>query len=107
MFVGKGYLAEGLFKLNVIANSFNNNINKASTYFVDYSNLWHARLGHVNCRSLRRMDNLGLIPKCDISVGVKCEICTESKFASQTFKYAHGRSNEVLGLIHSDLYDFR
>ncbi|CAL8988835.1 unnamed protein product, partial [Prunus brigantina] len=44
MFVGKGYLADGLFKLNVSANLINNNMNKASVYIVDSSSLWHSRL---------------------------------------------------------------
>ena len=50
MFVGKGCLADGLFKLNVIANAMNE-INNASAYIVDSSNLWHSRLGHVNFHS--------------------------------------------------------
>ncbi|CAL8121383.1 unnamed protein product [Prunus armeniaca] len=48
MFVGKGYLADGLFKLNVIGNDAFNKINKVSVYFAESSNIWHARLGHVN-----------------------------------------------------------
>ncbi|XP_070675719.1 uncharacterized protein [Malus domestica] len=34
------------FKLNVFANAMNE-INNASAYIVDSSNLWHSRLGHV------------------------------------------------------------
>ncbi|CAL8121323.1 unnamed protein product [Prunus armeniaca] len=48
LFVGKGYLADGLFKLNVIGNGAFNKINKVSVYFAESSNIWHARLGHVN-----------------------------------------------------------
>lgn len=46
MYIGKRYLTEGLFKLNVITivmiESF------ASSYLLESNNLWHARLGHVN-----------------------------------------------------------
>ena len=39
-FVGKGYLSEGLFKLNVIADvAINNKINKASVYLLESSEL--------------------------------------------------------------------
>ena len=48
MFVGKGYLTEGLFKLNVITISNNNNKNDASAYLTESCNLWHKRLGHIN-----------------------------------------------------------
>ncbi|KAM1493880.1 hypothetical protein ACFX10_025604 [Malus domestica] len=107
MFVGKGYLAEGLFKLNVIVDVSMNNINKASVYSVESIELWHARLGHINYRSMHRMANLGLIPKHAIDFNKKCEICVESKFARQTFKSVLNKSSELLDLIHSDLCDFK
>ena len=108
MYVGKGYLADGLFKLNVmVTNALNNNNNNASTYIVDSFNLWHARLGHVNKRSIHRMVNLNLLPKFDINMHEKCEVCSESKFARQSFKSIQERSNELLSLIHSDLCDFK
>ena len=108
MYVGKGYLADGLFKLNVmVTNALNNNNNNASAYIVDSFNLWHARLGHVNKRSIHRMVNLNLLPKFDINMHEKCEVCSESKFARQSFKSIQERSNELLSLIHSDLCDFK
>ncbi|GJR89959.1 DNA polymerase zeta catalytic subunit-like protein [Tanacetum coccineum] len=68
VYVGKGYLDGGLFKLsvltddNVIKNS-NAGISTASVYMIDHSLLWHSILGHVNFRSLQRMINLGMLPK--------------------------------------------
>ncbi|GJZ55514.1 pol polyprotein [Tanacetum coccineum] len=64
MYVGKGNLDEGLFKLSVVTddNAINNNnvgTSTASVYTIDPSFLWHSRLGHVNFRSLQRMINLG------------------------------------------------
>ena len=107
MYVGKGYLAEGLFKLNVlVTNTINNNKN-ASTYIVDSFVLWHGRLGHINNRSIYRMVSLNLLPKFDVKTHIKCEVCTESKFARQSFKYVQERSNELLSMIHSDLCDFK
>ena len=48
MYVGKGYMSGGMWKLNVmtIIKSY---MNKASTstYILESSNLWHVRLGHV------------------------------------------------------------
>ena len=107
MYVGKGYLTEGLFKLNVLVTNTMNNNKNTSVYIVDSFVLWHARLGHVNNRSIYRMVNLNLLPKFDININNKCEICTESKFARQSFKSVQERSNELLSLIHSDLCDFK
>ncbi|KAF3637698.1 Actin-depolymerizing factor 2 [Capsicum annuum] len=50
MFVGKGYVANGMFKLNIE----NRNI---SVYLVKYLDLWHERLGHVNFKSIQLMAN--------------------------------------------------
>ena len=62
VFVGKGYLHEGLFKLSVVNNDVAANVykNKAdsssasSVYMIDLPfYLWHSRLGHVNFRSIK------------------------------------------------------
>ena len=70
-FVGKGYMSEGLFKLNVFNdNVIASTINKSfmsSTYIVESCELWHSRLGHVNYRSMYKMTNLVLLPKIDIN----------------------------------------
>ena len=96
MYVGKGYLAEGMFKLNVIVINAINKNNNAYVYIVNFFYLWHTRLGHVNNRSIHRMINLNLLPKFNIDIHNSCKICTESKFARQSFKSVREMSNELL-----------
>ena len=60
MYVGKGYVSDGLFKLNVM--TIINKNNKSSVYMLESSNLWHGRLGHVNYDTLCRLINLDHIP---------------------------------------------
>jgi len=50
VYVGKVYLCEGLFKLNVIAIA--NNKSSISAYLLESSGLWHERLRHVNYKTL-------------------------------------------------------
>nr|GEY67043.1 polyprotein, putative [Tanacetum cinerariifolium] len=111
MHVEKGYLDEGLFKLSVVTNDNVINNNNAGTsivfmYMIDPSFLWHSRLGHVIFCSLQRMINLGMLPKCSKDKISKCEICVESKFTSHSHKSVK-KSNEILGLIHTGLCDFK
>ena len=49
MYVGNGYVNDGLFKLNVMTlkPKINNEAN-FSAYLLESSNLWHDRLGHIN-----------------------------------------------------------
>lgn len=123
VYVGKGYLSEGLFKVSVKplyygvetpnndvtdvnVNTVTGNNSPTSMYMHDVSLLWHSRLGHVNFCSMQRMIKLGMLPKCSFDKSKKCEICIESKFTQQPHKSVQ-KSNEILGLIHSDLCDFR
>ena len=43
------------------------NKNSASVYLLELSDLWHARLGHLNYKALRKLVNLEVLPdfKCD------------------------------------------
>ena len=63
MYVGKGYMSDSLWKLNVMT-IIKLDMNKASisTYMIESSNLWHGRLGHVNYGTLRKLINLNHIP---------------------------------------------
>ena len=110
MYVGKGYMSNGLFKMNVmtvvppIKNI--NNKNTSSAYMLESSNVWHGRLGHVNYDTLRRLINMECLPKFQIDPNHKCEICVESKLTRTSFQSIE-RSSEPLELIHSDICDMK
>jgi len=59
IYVGKGYLTEGLFKLNVMVVDSMNKI-VASSYLLESNDLWHIRLGHINYKTLRKLINFNL-----------------------------------------------
>ena len=50
MYVGKGYLTEALYKMNVMTVEMNKSLN--SFYLIESYDLWHERLGHVNFKTL-------------------------------------------------------
>ena len=110
MYVGKGYMSNGLFKMNVmtvvppIKNT--NKKNTSSAYMLESSNVWHGRLGHVNYNTLRRLINMECLPNFKIDPNHKCEICVESKLTRTSFQSIE-RSSEPLELIHSDICDLK
>ena len=59
MYVRKGYMSDGMWKVNVIS-IIKSDMNKASTFasILESSNIWHGRLGHVNDDTLQRLINL-------------------------------------------------
>ena len=105
MHVGKGYLSNGPFKMNVMTVT-DNNKGASSVYMLESSNVWHGRLGHVNYYTLYRLINLNLLLKFKIDFNHKCEICVEAKMARASFKSIE-RSTEPPDLIHSDICDMK
>ena len=59
MYVGKGYMSNGIFKMNVMTvvppTKNINNKNTSPAYMLESSNVWHGRLGHVNYDTLRKL----------------------------------------------------
>ena len=104
MYVGNGYLSDGLFKLNVMTINNNNN-NDSSAYLLESDNLWHARLGHVNYKSLQKMINMEIFSKFECNKS-KCQVCVESKFAKHLYNSVE-RNSEPLDLIHTDICDMK
>ncbi|BBH02484.1 NOL1/NOP2/sun family protein [Prunus dulcis] len=79
MYVGKGYLTDGHFKMNVMTVVHKVNNNKVSSaYMLESSDLWHGRLGHVNYDKLCQLIHMELIPKFHIDFHNKCETCVEA-----------------------------
>lgn len=95
VFVGKGYVSDGMYKLS---------LNKSGdfAYVVDVdSNLWHARLGHIGKTSLKFMAKNGFI-SCKSFDDQKCEVCIQSKMSKKPFPRVE-RNTELLELLHSDI----
>ena len=107
MYVGKGYMSGGMWKLNVMT-IIKSDMNKASSsaYILESSNLWHGRLGHVNYDTLRKLINLNHIPTFQIDAKHKCETCVETKLTKSSFQNIE-RHTELLDLIHSDICDLK
>ena len=110
MYVGKGYMSNELFKMNVMTVVPPiKNINKKSmspAYMLESSNVWHGRLGHVNYDTLHRLTNMECLPNFKIDPNHKCEICVESKLTRTSFQSIE-RSSEPLELIHLDICDLK
>ena len=102
MYVRKGYMNDGMWKLNVMT-IIKSSMNKTSTfvYMLESSNLWNDILGHINYDAFRRLINLNHIPVFQIDVKPKCEICVEAELTRSFFQRVE-RHIEPLDLIHND-----
>ena len=102
IYVGKGYMSNGLFKMNVMTIvSYFNSKNTSSAYMLESYNIWH-----VNFDTLCKLMNLELLPKLKIDANHKCEICVESKLTRASFHNIE-RSTKPLKLINIDTCDLK
>ncbi|GJX67874.1 zinc finger, CCHC-type containing protein [Tanacetum coccineum] len=101
VFIGFGYLSNQMFRLHIL----NDNIALAfmSTYKLNDSILWHARLGHVHFKRMQDMSKDGLISAFDMDTE-KCKTCMLNKITKKPFQNVKCET-EVLELIYSDLCD--
>ena len=79
-----------------------NKVKQSSAYFIESSNFWHGRLGHVNYDTLRIIINLEHIPAFHINSKHKCENCVKAKLTSSSFQTIE-KNIEPLDLIHTDV----
>ena len=86
MYVGKGFMSNEMWKLNIMT-VIKSNMNKASpsAYMLESSNLYHDRLEHVNYNTLCRLVNLNYIPTFQIDSKHNCETCFEA-IVTKSFK---------------------
>ena len=87
MFVGKGYVSNGLVKLNIMTlkPKIMNKTYASFVYVLESSNLWHGRIWHVNYCSLKRLINLNHIPTFQIDIKHKYETCVKEKMTRLSF----------------------
>ncbi|GJY18442.1 zinc finger, CCHC-type containing protein [Tanacetum coccineum] len=107
LFVGFGYVCNGMIRLNLnyrLFNAFACMITSSHSNSLSKSELWHARLGHVHYKRMRDMSKMSLIPAFDMT-HESCKTCMLTKITRQPFKGVN-RESKVLDLIHSDLCDF-
>ncbi|GJV06718.1 zinc finger, CCHC-type containing protein [Tanacetum coccineum] len=107
LFVGFGYVCNGMIRLNLnylLFNAFACMITSSHSNILSKSELWHARLGHVHYKRMRDMSKMSLIPAFDMT-HESCKTCMLTKITRQPFKGVN-RESKVLDLIHSDLCDF-
>ena len=109
LFLGKGYLEKGLFKMNVmnvIRKDAKNKSIVSYVYLSESPNLWHDRLGQVNFDTIKKLVKQDLIQMGKSDSTNRCEICVEAKMTKAPFNTIH-RNTTPLELIHTDICDLK
>lgn len=83
-----------ILNLELVNNYTRNEWGFKTTADNSNSELWHRRLGHLNCKEMK---NLGFVPS------EKCSKCIERRVTRRPFLKRKTRSLHIGELIHSDL----
>nr|KAJ0205973.1 hypothetical protein LSAT_V11C500262240 [Lactuca sativa] len=78
-----------MIRLNINYPSSDNSVCMASSSTSNNfhkSELWHARLRHINYKRLKDMSKMSLIPAFDMQNNEKCKTCMLTKITRQPFK---------------------
>ena len=82
---------------NITTKKFKSN-DLNSTY------LWHCRLGHINEKRISKLHQVGLLNSFDFESYDTCESYLLGKMKKDPFTEHSERANELLDLIHTDVY---
>jgi hypothetical protein len=106
LFIGKGYVSGGLFRL-VVNDDCNKPVNLASCLNLEYSDgeatIWHSRLCHINFDCIIHLSKVNLILEIPVVRRSKCHACVQAKQPRKPFKSVEEKSLAPLELIHSNL----
>ncbi|WVZ54108.1 hypothetical protein U9M48_004964 [Paspalum notatum var. saurae] len=104
LFIGKGYVSGGLFRLS-LSDFSNKCVNHICGGINDDASLWYGHLCHVNFGHMKKLSSMSSIPSFTFAKGSKCHSCVQSKQPRKPHKAAEPRNLAPLELIHSDLYE--
>ena len=107
--VGMGYLIQGLYYVDNIANNKRPKINvsNANTILInDASNskyLWHLRLCHIAEDRITKLERMGILSNLESASNSTCEACLQGKMTRSPFVGQMARAKDLLEIIHSDV----
>ena len=103
LFYASASLVNGLYVLDQ-----GTPINKISTKRLkigdkNSSYLWHCRLGHINEKRIKKLQEGGLLDLSDWESLDRCESCLLGKMTKAPFNKSNERATELLALVHTDV----
>ncbi|GJX05276.1 retrotransposon protein, putative, ty1-copia subclass [Tanacetum coccineum] len=77
--------------------------NKKSKHNLDFTFLWHCRLGHINKKRIAKLQHDGILKSIDDESFDVCVSCISSKMERKLFTHTSERADDLLGIIHNDV----
>ena len=102
LFYANAFISNGLYLLDLNDKQiFNINNKRLKLSQMNETFLWHYRLGHINEKRIRQLQQANLLGSLDVEAIEVCEPCLIGKMTKSPFKRKGVRANNLLELIHS------
>nr|GEX92874.1 hypothetical protein [Tanacetum cinerariifolium] len=100
---------DGIFEIDMSCSNTNDSSmyaisNKRAKINLDSSLLWHCRLGHISKKRIEKLQHDRLISSIDIESLGKCVSYLSGKMARKPYSHQVERAKDLLGLIHTDVF---
>ena len=84
----------------------NSHVKSLKRKFPSTSNayLWHLHVGYINSNRIQRLIEDGLLEPLDFHRFPTCESCLVGKMTKRAFNAKGGRAQDLLELVHLDVY---
>ncbi|PKU60409.1 Retrovirus-related Pol polyprotein from transposon TNT 1-94 [Dendrobium catenatum] len=95
----RGPCTDGLYPIITTQSA---SLSTALSATTNSANCWHHRLGHPNQRVTHLISNCN--PHLKIKDCISCSSCSKAKSHKLVFELSNNRRNDILELIHSDIW---
>ena len=105
LFYANAFISNGLYLLDLGEDKHVLNINNKRLK-MSHTNeilLWHYRLGHINEKRVKKLQQANLLGSLGSGAIGTCESCLTGKMTKSPFKKKGERASSLLELIHSDV----
>jgi transposase InsO family protein len=104
IFYANAFIRNGLYLLELNdKHVLNINNKKLKMSHENETLLWHYRLGHINEKRIKKLQEFNLLGLLDCKAIETCEPCLIGKMTKAPFKKKGTRAKDLLELIHSDV----
>ena len=103
LYYGCSYIRNGLYLLEMDKQVLNINNKRLKTCHENETLMWHCRLGHINEKRIKKLQEVGLLGQFDLKSIETCEPCLLGKMTKAPFTKKGERVDSLLGLIHTDV----
>ncbi|GJU56616.1 retrotransposon protein, putative, ty1-copia subclass [Tanacetum coccineum] len=99
---------DDIYEINLSSSNTNDSYmyaisNKRAKLNLDFTLLWHSRLGHISKKRIEKLQHDRLLNSTDIKYFEKCVSCMSGKMARKPYSHQVERAKDLLGLIHTDV----